>query len=576
MKKVLHHVDERSASENLGLLLWHVVRWTAGTTWAYRTELAPLVAVLVSGAVLDVALPLWLVVVPALAGGGYLTRWAWFGDGRRTAIARRNLARIRAEFGEVCYQLGLVGRHKAAEGMTEVIPSIIAADVVDGGGVRLQIQCPLGVTPEHFEKHALELAGALKGSACEIQRDNRNAARCILTLVGQTDPLYGAPREPKELKAAKGGHDPTDGVPIGYDSSGRTVRIKLFQRSLLIGGSPSSGKSILLQAIVSWCALARDCELWCIDPKLVELATFWDESAHRMATDVESATVLLDDLIAVMNERYKVLQAEKRQKVTIGKETPMIVLVVDELAELTASLDKKKGAEFSERLRLLVSKGRAAGIVPILATQKPSSETCSTGTRDLISTRIALRCGTQAQAITILGDEAVKERGANAQLIGTDTPGLAYLTGEEGGEAKRFRAFFLDEEDMTVIPARAAAYRSGVEPVGSVVGQVMALDEKRQAAAEMTEATVREIEALRKLRHGFEAAAKDEPLEQPLPPREGEEPARELLYDLLDHLTAPRVVFGCEEHHGLEGAEALQEAHQCRACLLLPGVPDEQ
>jgi S-DNA-T family DNA segregation ATPase FtsK/SpoIIIE len=540
MQKFLYHVDERSVPENVGLLIWHVVRWTTRMIWAYKTELTPPSAVLLSGAVLDTALPLWLAVIPALGAGGYIARWAWLGEGRRTARARRNLSRIRAEFGEVCYQLGLVGRHKATEGTTEIMPSIIAADVVDGGGVRLQIQCPLGVTPEHFEKHALELAGALKGSACEIQRDNRNAARCVLTLVGRADPLYGAPREPKELKAAEGGHDPTDGVPIGYDSSGRTVRIKLFQRSILIGGSPSAGKSVLMQAIVGWCALARNCELWCVDPKLVELATFWDESAHRMATDVESATVLLDDLIAVMNARYEVLQSEKRQKVTISKETPLIVLVVDELAELTASLDKKKGAEFSERLRLLVSKGRASAIVPILASQKPDTSVIPSSIRDLCSTRIALRCGTQAQAITILGDEAVKERGANAQLIGTDTPGLAYLTGEEGGEAKRFRAFFLDEQDMAEIPARAASYRSGVKPVGSVVGQVMT------------------------------------PAVLPLPPREGEPAPPELLYDVLDELSSPRVVFGCDEHRGLEGAQALQEAHQCRACLLLPGVPDEQ
>jgi S-DNA-T family DNA segregation ATPase FtsK/SpoIIIE len=253
-----------------------------------------------------------------------------------------------------------------------------------------------------------------------------------------------------------------------------------------------------------------------------------------MATNVESATKLLDELIDEMNARYDVLDLQRKQKVFEPSEgrypsqdTPLIVLVVDELAELTASLDKKDGAEFASRLRLIVAKGRAAGIVPILCTQKPSSDVVPTFLRDLIATRISLRCGTEAQAITVLGDEAVKVRGAAAHLIGGDTPGMAFMTGEEGGEVIRFRSYFLDGQAMEELPARAE----------QLLGK---------SAAPQSEAT-----------------GPADPPPSEIPP----------IDQVPEHVgaPAPSVVFGCPEHHGMRGALAVAEALICPSCMLMPG-----
>jgi S-DNA-T family DNA segregation ATPase FtsK/SpoIIIE len=424
------------------------------------------------------------------------------------------------------------------------VPSVRSWVVMPGGGFRLHLRCPIGVTPSDFEHNAEALAGALGGSSIQVKRNQRHAGDVCLTLVGANDPLYGAAKPPAELLALPGGHSPMDGVPIGYNSVEETVRVKLYQASILLGGSPGAGKSILMQQIAAFCALSANCEMWCIDPKLVELQTFWADSAHRMATDIESATELLDELIEVMNARYAKLQSQRLQKVFDEGEgrlptadMPLIVLIIDEVAELTASLDKKKGAEFSARLRLLVAKGRAAGVTPILCTQKPDSSVIDSGTRDLCSITICLRTGTEAQAITVMGAAAVKEGGAKAQLIGTDTPGLAYLAGDEGGEVTRFRSFYINSEGMETLSARATVYRLG--PATSSKAKSVHPHELTAAAVDLV---------------AFEP-------DSSLPPK-AEDPA------------PPSVVFGCDEHRGKSGADALQLAHACPACMLLPGGDD--
>jgi S-DNA-T family DNA segregation ATPase FtsK/SpoIIIE len=436
------------------------------------------------------------------------------------------------------------------------VPSVRSWVLMPGGGFRLHLRCPIGVTPSDFEHNAEALAGALGGSSIQVKRNPRHAGDVYLTLVGEDDPLYGEAKPPTELLAQAGGHSPMDGVPIGYNSVGETVRLNLYQNSFLIGGSPGSGKSVLMQQVAAFCALAEHCELWCIDPKLVELQTFWADSAHRMATDVESATALLDDLIEVMNARYAKLQSQRLQKVFDEGEgrlptadVPLIVLIVDEVAELTASLDKKKGAEFAERLRLLVSKSRASGCVICLCTQKPDISVIPSSIRDLCSITICLRTGTEAQAITVMGAAAVKEGGAKAQLIGTDTPGLAYLAGDEGGTVTRFRSFYIDREGMETLTERATAYR--LEPATSSKANPPALDELTTQPADLPEFAPASI----------------------LPPK-AEDPATFAPRDWLADTTPPQVVFGCDEHRGLEGAHALQTAEGCPSCMLLPRGED--
>jgi S-DNA-T family DNA segregation ATPase FtsK/SpoIIIE len=77
------------------------------------------------------------------------------------------------------------------------------------------------------------------------------------------------------------------------------------------------------------------------------------------------------------------------------------VLIIDELAVFTKATKKKDADEFSGLLRDLVARGRAAGIILVCATQRPSADIVPTSLRDLISIRIALRSTTPDASDTL-------------------------------------------------------------------------------------------------------------------------------------------------------------------------------
>ncbi|PAD94340.1 hypothetical protein CHH50_19215, partial [Terribacillus saccharophilus] len=66
-------------------------------------------------------------------------------------------------------------------------------------------------------------------------------------------------------------------------------------------------------------------------------------------------------------------------------------LIIDEFAAFFSLLDKKKeGDPYTQKLRTIVQKGRAAGVQLILMTQKPSSKVLDTDTRDNLMCQVAM------------------------------------------------------------------------------------------------------------------------------------------------------------------------------------------
>jgi hypothetical protein len=80
------------------------------------------------------------------------------------------------------------------------------------------------------------------------------------------------------------------------------------------------------------------------------------------------------------------------------------MLVVDELAYYSATAgDERQRDTFSVLLRDVVARGRAAGIIPVVATQRPSHDIIPTSLRDLFGYRLAFRCTTETSSDIVLG-----------------------------------------------------------------------------------------------------------------------------------------------------------------------------
>jgi hypothetical protein len=166
-----------------------------------------------------------------------------------------------------------------------------------------------------------------------------------------------------------------DPVHLGRDEYGQPVYVNLAERNMLLGGEPGAGKSSGLNLIVAHGALSCDCKLILVDGKQVELG-MWRESADGfIGPSIDDAIEAFTDFQHIMNDRYQKLLATGRRKITRHDGEPVCLIPIDEYAYFSATVGTKQQREtFAGLSRDLVARGRAAGVIIVLATQRPSHQ----------------------------------------------------------------------------------------------------------------------------------------------------------------------------------------------------------
>jgi DNA segregation ATPase FtsK/SpoIIIE, S-DNA-T family len=249
-------------------------------------------------------------------------------------------------------------------------------------------------------------------------------------------------------------------VHLGVDEAGAAVRVTLAERNLLIGGEPGAGKSVALNLIVGHAALSLDCRLVLIDGKRVELGLWRSCADAFIGPSIVDCIALLRRLQSMMDSRYDVLLDAGRRKISGAPGQPSVVLVViDELAYFSSTVgDTKQQKEFIGLVRDLVARGRAAGIIVVAATQRPSADIVPTSLRDLLGYRLAFRCSTDSSSDVILGHGWANE-GYTAADIDPTTRGVGWLIAE-GGIPRRIKTAYLTDRQVTSLADRAAKLRT--------------------------------------------------------------------------------------------------------------------
>jgi hypothetical protein len=315
-----------------------------------------------------------------------------------------------------------------------------------------QVRIGPGSTVKDLIGRADAIAAALAVATVKVDAIPGNAGWARLTAL-RSDPLaVPAPAWPWLETPATSLWQP---IPVGVDEAGREVTVTLAEHNLLLGGEPGAGKSVALSQLVAAAALDPYAGLWLLDGKVVELAAWQPAATGSAGTDIVEAIAVLRQVAEVMDGRYSQLLETGRRK--IDQSMSLQVVVIDELAHYLTWSDKKLRDAFTDVLRDLVSRGRAAGIVVIAATQKPSSDVVPTSLRDLFGYRWALRCTTNAASDTILGSGWASE-GVTAAAVAPDTRGVGWLL-HESGLPVRLRAHYLDDRTVDRLAARAAALR---------------------------------------------------------------------------------------------------------------------
>ncbi|MDC1312262.1 DNA translocase FtsK 4TM domain-containing protein [Burkholderiales bacterium] len=258
-------------------------------------------------------------------------------------------------------------------------------------------------------------------------------------------------------------------IALGKDISGVPVCADLAKMPhLLVAGTTGSGKSVAINAMILsllYKSTPNEVRMILVDPKMLELSVY-EGIPHLLApvvTEMPKAAHALNWCVGEMDRRYrlmsalgvrnlsgfntKIRQAAKSNKTIDNpfslnpeepeplQELPLIVVVIDELADLIMVVGKK----IEELIARLAQKARAAGIHLILATQRPSVDVITGLIKANIPTRIAFQVSSRVDSRTILD-----QMGAE-QLLGQGD--MLYLP-PGSGYPQRVHGAFVDDQEV--------------------------------------------------------------------------------------------------------------------------------
>jgi S-DNA-T family DNA segregation ATPase FtsK/SpoIIIE len=238
-------------------------------------------------------------------------------------------------------------------------------------------------------------------------------------------------------------------LPVGRQENGEPYTLRLFGTQVLVVGATGAGKGSVIWSLVR--ALASGVasglvQIWGLDPKGgMELGIGAPMFTRFACRDYAAMCELVEEAATVARERAAKLRGRTRQH-TPTVDEPLIVLVVDELANLTAYLtDRQLKDRIKAALSLLLTQGRAVGVHVVAAIQDPRKEVLPF--RDLFPTRIGLRLAEEAQVDLVLG-EGMRDRGALCDRIPQSMPGVGYVVLDGDPTPMRVRFSYLTDEEI--------------------------------------------------------------------------------------------------------------------------------
>lgn len=175
----------------------------------------------------------------------------------------------------------------------------------------------------------------------------------------------------------------------------------------------------------------NDLRLIMVDPKQVELGIY-DGIPHLLTPVINSPDKALNALrwaVGEMERRYTTFKPlnvrnlqEYNTKVEEKMKLPVIVIVIDELADLMMSGNKK---ETENAITRIAQKARAVGMHLILATQRPSVNVITGTIKANIPSRIAFTVASQVDSRTILDNMGAEDLLGRGDMLYFPTGAMA-------------------------------------------------------------------------------------------------------------------------------------------------------
>ena len=167
----------------------------------------------------------------------------------------------------------------------------------------------------------------------------------------------------------------------------------LDQSHLLVAGATGSGKSVLMNSLISTALLDSPgkARLILLDPKMTELFQ-WEHLPHTIRYSYEQ-----DEMIKSLRETIEIMESRLRHLRTMGERLwtgAQIYVVIDELADLLTT----NKVEITPLLQRIMQLGRAAGIHVIAGTQCLLASVLPTPIKVNFPAVVCLRVATKQQS----------------------------------------------------------------------------------------------------------------------------------------------------------------------------------
>ncbi len=245
---------------------------------------------------------------------------------------------------------------------------------------------------------------------------------------------------------------------VGKDIEGNGVISDIAKMPhLLVAGTTGSGKSVCINSMIMsvlYHATPEDVKMVLIDPKMVELSVYKGIPHLLMPVVIDSkkAGNVLNAMVNTMEKRYELyselgvrniegynelidFEAPSDKDGKPLKHMPMILIVVDELADLMMVAKN----DIETAICRLAQKGRACGMHLVIATQRPSVNVITGLIKANIPSRIAFAVSSGFDSRTILDMEGAEN------LLGRGDM-LYYPQGAT--KPVRIQGCFVDDEEI--------------------------------------------------------------------------------------------------------------------------------
>jgi DNA segregation ATPase FtsK/SpoIIIE, S-DNA-T family len=330
----------------------------------------------------------------------------------------------------------------ATLGERTLIPQLRSATISATTDV-LVVRIVTGQCVADWQKHSDALAEAWRAQRVTIRTTTPGD---IQITIHHTDALARPLRLPHP---ASGATADLGAAVVGATDAGRYWRLGVLGHHILIAGATGAGKGSVVWSLIAALAPAvrvGSVRLCVIDPKggmefgrgtALFTGFAYDNGEHTLN--------VLRAVVTVMQQRAARLRGRTRLHTPTVAE-PLIVLIVDELASLTAYIgDRKIRTEVEQLLGLLLSQGRAVGVSVVAAVQDPAKDVLPI--RQLFTVRVGLRMTESSQTTMVLG-AAARDAGAVCDHIPASTPGVGYVIEDGATEPLRVRAFHVTDADI--------------------------------------------------------------------------------------------------------------------------------